>query len=79
MLQLAKEIVAGRRLTAEDDLTRLVTADDGGEILFRSGANATLTGDMLTTVGNNTAQDREMLSLLGYRLKNLRDKGEIER
>ena len=51
MLQLAKEIVAGRRLTAEDDLTRLVTADDGGEILFRSGANATLTGDMLTTVG----------------------------
>ena len=27
MLQLAKEIVAGRRLTAEDDLTRLITAD----------------------------------------------------
>jgi biotin synthase len=53
--------------------------EDGGEILFRSGANATLTGDMLTTVGNNTAQDREMLSLLGYRLKNLRDKGEIEK
>ena len=27
MLQLAKEIVAGRRLTAEDDLTRLIIAD----------------------------------------------------
>ena len=53
--------------------------DDGGEILFRSGANATLTGDMLTTVGNNTAQDRAMLSHLGYRLKNLRDKEEIEK
>lgn len=191
MLQLAKEIVAGRRLTAEDDLTRLITADlselcqgadyirkelcgnradlcsiingrggrcsenckfcaqsahhsthcdeyaflatdefvadyflipvkgtplgdrkrlsteeitritavfryinptayiriaagrsyfeDVGEILFRSGANATLTGDMLTTVGNNTAEDRAMLSLLGYRLKNLRDKGDIEK
>ena len=53
--------------------------DDGGEILFRSGANATLTGDMLTTVGNNTAQDRAMLSHLGYGLKNLRDKEEIEK
>lgn len=42
---------------------------DGGEILFRAGGNATLTGDMLTTVGNNTAQDREMLSELGFELK----------
>ncbi len=42
---------------------------DGGEVLFRSGANATLTGDMLTTVGNNTAQDREMLTQLGYKLR----------
>lgn len=43
--------------------------DDGGEALFRAGANAALTGDMLTTVGNNTAQDREMLSALGFTLK----------
>lgn len=42
--------------------------EDGGEILFRAGANATLTGDMLTTVGNNTAQDREMLENLGFKL-----------
>lgn len=41
----------------------------GGEDLFRSGANATLTGDMLTTVGNNTAQDKEMLINMGFRLK----------
>ena len=33
---------------------------DGGKILFQSGANAVLTGDMLTTVGNNTAQDKQM-------------------
>ncbi len=44
---------------------------DGGSVLFRSGANATLTGDMLTTVGNNTSQDREMLSAMGYQLKAL--------
>lgn len=45
--------------------------EDGGEALFRAGANATLTGDMLTTTGNNTAQDREMLANLGYTLKEL--------
>lgn len=43
--------------------------EDGGEILFRAGANATLTGDMLTTVGNNTTQDRAMLLRMGYQLK----------
>lgn len=43
--------------------------EDGGEILFRAGANAAITGDMLTTVGNTTAQDREMLTNLGFRLK----------
>ena len=54
--------------------------DDGGEILFRSGANATLTGDMLTTVGNNTAQDREMLNRLGFKIKNNNNnKEEIEK
>lgn len=43
--------------------------EDGGEVLFRSGANATLTGDMLTTVGNSTAEDREMLEGMGFQLK----------
>lgn len=45
--------------------------ENGGEILFKAGANATLTGDMLTTVGNGTAQDREMLENLGFSLKEL--------
>lgn len=47
--------------------------EDGGEVLFRSGANATLTGDMLTTIGNNTAQDRAMLSRIGFELKEAKD------
>ncbi len=39
---------------------------DGGAKIFLSGANAAITGDMLTTVGNNTAQDKKMLSDLGF-------------
>ena len=46
---------------------------DGGAILFRSGANAALTGDMLTTVGNNTFQDRKMMTDLGLRIRPLPD------
>ena len=41
---------------------------DGGRKIFQSGANATITGDMLTTVGNNIAQDKEMLEDLGFEL-----------
>lgn len=39
---------------------------DGGTKIFQSGANATITGDMLTTVGNNTKQDKIMLTKLGF-------------
>lgn len=39
---------------------------DGGRRVFSSGANATITGDMLTTVGNNTKQDMEMLNDMGF-------------
>ena len=39
---------------------------DGGQRLFRAGVNATITGDMLTTVGNNTKQDMEMLKGMGF-------------
>lgn len=38
---------------------------DGGKRLFKSGVNATITGNMLTTVGNNTAQDIKMLNEMG--------------
>ena len=39
---------------------------DSGREAFFSGANATITGDMLTTSGNNTAQDKEMLKSSGF-------------
>lgn len=42
---------------------------DGGTKIFQSGANATITGDMLTTVGNNTEQDKIMLTKLGFDIK----------
>ncbi|MGN0153379.1 MAG: biotin synthase BioB [Lachnospiraceae bacterium] len=42
---------------------------DGGRRLFQSGVNATITGDMLTTVGNNTKQDMEMLQDMGFDLE----------
>ena len=40
---------------------------DGGRRLFRSGVNAAITGDMLTTTGTNTAQDMKMLAEMGFR------------
>lgn len=39
---------------------------DGGKKIFLSGANATITGDMLTTVGNSTTEDKEMLIALDF-------------
>lgn len=42
--------------------------EDSGRKAFLCGANATLTGDMLTTGGNNTDQDFKMLSEMGFDL-----------
>ncbi|MDE5600433.1 MAG: biotin synthase BioB [Oscillospiraceae bacterium] len=42
---------------------------DGGAVLFRSGANAVLTGDMLTTIGSSTDYDKKMLLDFGFELK----------
>jgi biotin synthase len=39
---------------------------DGGSSLFLSGANAILTGDLLTTVGYSTKQDIEMLTNMNF-------------
>ena len=39
---------------------------DKGEKCFRSGANATISGDMLTTSGISTATDKQLLASLGY-------------
>ena len=41
---------------------------DGGKMLFRCGANAAITGDMLTTTGTGIAGDRAMLAQLGYEI-----------
>lgn len=48
-------LAAGRKLLAE-----------GGKNAFFAGANAAITGDMLTTSGNRTKQDREMLTACGF-------------
>ena len=41
---------------------------DGGRKLFRCGANAAITGDMLTTTGTGIAEDRTMFAQLGYEI-----------
>ncbi|MGI6069731.1 MAG: biotin synthase BioB [Blautia sp.] len=45
---------------------------DLGKTCFCSGANAAISGDMLTTVGNTIRKDRELVESLGYcvRLQN---------
>lgn len=41
---------------------------DGGEKLFRSGGNAAITGDMLTTTGTSVAGDIAMAARMGYHI-----------
>ena len=41
---------------------------ESGKKAFCSGANAAITGDMLTTSGNQIADDVEMLSAMGFDL-----------
>lgn len=40
-----------------------------GEKAFKSGANATITGNLLTTCGNNIEADRKMILKLGLKVK----------
>ena len=42
---------------------------DKGEACFRSGANAAIPGDMLTTSGINMETDMELLKTLGYEVR----------
>lgn len=44
---------------------------DGGKAFFQAGANAAITGNMLTTTGQNVAQDREMLRNMGFQIKQM--------
>ncbi|MCU9807723.1 biotin synthase BioB [Paraclostridium sp. AKS46] len=41
---------------------------DFGRIAFEGGANATITGDLLTTCGNTISNDMEMIKSLGFKL-----------
>lgn len=43
--------------------------DDKGEACFNSGANAAISGDMLTTSGINMETDRKLLTKLGFEVK----------
>lgn len=43
--------------------------ENSGEALFHAGANAAITGHMLTTSGTGTEEDRKMLKEQGFRLK----------
>ena len=40
--------------------------EDGGAVLFESGANSAITGDMLTTTGTDIAYDLAMFERLGF-------------
>ncbi len=67
-----KRIVAVYRFILPDAAIRLAGGrglmEDKGEGCFRSGANAAISGDMLTTAGYSIETDMEMLEKLGYRV-----------
>ena len=45
-----------------------IKLEKNGYFAFKSGANATITGNLLTTSGNGIADDREMITGLGFKL-----------
>ena len=55
---------AGIRVAAGRILMR-----EGGRRAFLSGANAALTGEMLTTAGNDMDQDLAMFHSMGFELR----------
>ena len=69
-LEDMRRIVAVFRFLVPDASIRLAGGrgllPDKGRACFLSGANAAISGDMLTTAGITIGQDMEMLSELGY-------------
>ncbi|MGB8454339.1 MAG: biotin synthase BioB [Anaerocolumna sp.] len=68
---LLRTIAIFRYINPEADIRLAagrVMMEHSGEKAFLSGANATITGNMLTTSGNNIKQDMEMLTNLGFDL-----------
>jgi biotin synthase len=43
--------------------------DDNGENCFKSGSNAAISGDMLTTAGSTIASDMALVDKLGYKVR----------
>lgn len=68
-----RRIAAVYRFILPDAAIRLAGGrglmEDKGEGCFRSGANAAISGDMLTTAGYSIETDMEMLDRLGYRVR----------
>lgn len=67
-----RRITAVYRFILPDAAIRLAGGrglmEDKGEGCFRSGANAAISGDMLTTAGYSTETDMDMLDRIGYRV-----------
>lgn len=68
-----QRIVAVYRFILPDASIRLAGGrgllPDQGRACFRSGANAAITGDMLTTAGISTETDRKLLADLGFEVR----------
>lgn len=67
-----RRVVAVYRFILPDAAIRLAGGrglmEDKGEGAFRSGANAAISGDMLTTAGYTVETDLKMLNELGYKV-----------
>lgn len=67
-----RRIVAVYRFLIPDAFIRLAGGrgllPDKGRACFLSGANAAISGDMLTTAGISIETDMQMLNELGYRV-----------
>ena len=67
-----RRITAVYRFILPDAAIRLAGGrglmEDKGEGCFRSGANAAISGDMLTTAGYSVETDMDMLDRIGYRV-----------
>lgn len=68
-----RRIIAVYRFILPDAFIRLAGGrgllDDKGKNCFISGANAAISGDMLTTAGITTKTDMQLLNELGYEVK----------
>ena len=75
LLDEIRQIVSIFRFILPDCAIRLAAGRglmaDKGEAVFLSGANACITGDMLTTAGVHIDEDLPMIKKLGYKIEKL--------